>query len=424
MSIEVLKFGGTSVKSVARINHVAKIIANSKAEKKIVVLSAMGDTTDYLLRLAKQCAQVPDKRELDLLLSTGEQVSVSLLAIKLRELGINAKAYTGHQLGIGTDSSHTEARIIDIDSKKLKDKLEKCDVLIAAGFQGIDKNGEITTLGRGGSDTTAVAIAACVNASTCEIYTDVDGIYTADPNTVRKAKVLSEISFEQATELAYAGAQVIHPRAVELASQFDIRVRVKNTFKPDSTGTLIKKEEEMEKVCQSYNIALSQKEACIRLNRLEDNCPALELLQEVAEKNDLVIYSVAESVADLTEDGIDSHSIAPNKRCLEAHVGYKDIDQLKLAASILKDLTQTKQCSIDIDLAKLSIIGKALSKDTLSSLIKVLKEAKIAPRKIEFSDTKISCLIDSLQGAFASNLIHDTLNPDQPVKRTRKVSVA
>lgn len=403
MSISVLKFGGTSVKSVARIGHVAGIIEADPADKKVVVLSAMGDTTDYLLRLAKQCSAVPDKRELDLLLASGEQVSISLLAIKLRERGINARAYTGQQLRICTDSSHTEARILDIDKEALLAKLNDCDVLIAAGFQGIDEKGEVTTLGRGGSDTSAVAMAACVGAPVCEIFTDVDGIYTADPNKVKSAALRQETSYEEATQLAYAGAQVIHPRAVELAEQYEIQINVRNTFKPECPGTKIVKEEKMERVSDSYSVAISQKEACLKIKGADQSFDLIGRLSSLADTHDLTIYSVSEYV----EDGDSSNC---NRLCLEAYIGYKDIDRLKNAVAELKEESGAASSTIDVDLAKLSIIGRALSRETLNKLVRTLKEAGVSPRKIEFSDTKISCLIDSLKGAFASNLVHDSLN--------------
>ncbi|MBX9723126.1 MAG: aspartate kinase, partial [Candidatus Obscuribacterales bacterium] len=186
--IAVLKFGGTSVKNVARIHHVAELISKFPAKKKLVIVSAMGDTTDNLIKLAKQCSPDISERELDLLLATGEQVSITLLAIALGSHGIKAKSFTGNQLGILTDSSHTAARIIDIDRNLLNNAIDENDVVVIAGFQGCSEEGEVTTLGRGGSDTSAVAIAAAAKAKVCHIFTDVDGIFSADPNVVDEAK--------------------------------------------------------------------------------------------------------------------------------------------------------------------------------------------------------------------------------------------
>src|SRR4051812_34031052 len=215
--IAVLKFGGTSVKSIGRIQHVCDIVAaTSKTSPTLVVVSAMGDTTDYLVKLAKQCASSPDKRELDLLLSTGEQISIALVAMTLRSMGIKARSFTGQQVGIFTETVHTKARIVDIKSDTMLNSFKEHDVIVVAGFQGVTESGDITTLGRGGSDTTAVALAAAIGAPICDIFTDVDGIYTADPNAIKGARKLERISYGEVLELARMGAQVLHPRSVEL----------------------------------------------------------------------------------------------------------------------------------------------------------------------------------------------------------------
>lgn len=248
-NISVLKFGGTSVKTIGRIAHVAEIVAKrARISKVIVVVSAMGDTTDYLVNLAKQCCAAPDRRELDVLLATGEQTSIALLALTLKKMGIKARSFTGPQLGIVTDSEHTDARIIDIRSEVIHKLLQENDVLVVAGFQGVNESGDITTLGRGGSDTTAVALAAASGARDCEIYTDVDGVYTADPNKVKDAMLLPEISYDEIFQMARLGAQVLHHRAIMLAKQYNIRVRVRNTFKPDDCGSLVQGSNEPEAV--------------------------------------------------------------------------------------------------------------------------------------------------------------------------------
>lgn len=238
--VAVLKFGGTSVKNVARMEHVANIIAKRCAkEKVIVVVSAMGHTTDHLIELAKQCNDDPDKRELDVLLSTGEQVSIALLSIILKSRGLRAKSFTGAQIGVVTEDEFGAAKIVSIDSSKLNSALEGTDVAVVAGFQGVTISGDITTLGRGGSDTTAVALAAAAKASVCEIYTDVDGIFTSDPNKDSNAELFDNIDYEDCLRLVRAGAQVMHDRSIVLAHQYGVNVRVRNTFKPDHDGTLI-----------------------------------------------------------------------------------------------------------------------------------------------------------------------------------------
>jgi aspartate kinase len=236
----VLKFGGTSVKTVARMQHVADIISDfSKRGKVVVVVSAMGDTTDHLLSLASKCTETPDRRELDVLLSTGEQVSIALLSIVLRGCGLRAKSFTGAQAGIVTESCHGSARIVDVDSRILNNALCQNDVCVVAGFQGVTLDGDITTLGRGGSDTTAVALAAALKATECHIFTDVDGIFSADPNKVASAEFYPEIGYDECLRLVQAGAQVMHDRAVSLAKQYGVVLRVRNTFKPEHDGTLI-----------------------------------------------------------------------------------------------------------------------------------------------------------------------------------------
>jgi aspartate kinase len=238
--IAVLKFGGTSVKNIGRIQHVCDVIAPiAKNKKLIVVVSAMGDTTDTLLKLANQCVSTPDVRELDLLLATGEQVSVALVALCLRDRGLRARSFTGSQIGIVTDNQHSCARVRDIDTDLIEDLFVDNDVLVVAGFQGISETGAVTTLGRGGSDTTAVALAAAIGCDRCDIYTDVDGVYSADPNVVDDAEFLSTLSYDELLEKAQQGAQVVHARAVELAKRYALRLQVRNTFNPECGGTQI-----------------------------------------------------------------------------------------------------------------------------------------------------------------------------------------
>jgi aspartate kinase len=243
--IKVLKFGGTSVKNPQRIAHVAQIVASVSADyKTIVVVSAMGDTTDSLVRLAGRCSDKPNPRELDVLLASGEQQSIALLSIVLSDLAIKAKSFTGGQLGIITESNYGNAEILSIDAGKIDEAFVDNDVIVVAGFQGVTAAGDITTLGRGGSDTSAVAIAAAVGAELCDIYTDVDGIFTADPNIIEGAIQHKRISYSDCLEMAARGAQVIHPRAVECARENSVALRVRSVFNPDNCGTEIGSEVE------------------------------------------------------------------------------------------------------------------------------------------------------------------------------------
>jgi aspartate kinase len=238
--IKVLKFGGTSVKNPQRLAHAAEIVASEcRSYKTVVVVSAMGNTTDNLVRLAGRCSERPNPRELDVLLASGEQQTIALLSIVLSDLGIKAKSFSGGQLGIVTESNYGNAEILSIDATKIYDAFASNDVIVVAGFQGVTSSGDITTLGRGGSDTSAVAIAAAVGAESCEIYTDVDGIFTADPNIINGAIQHRHIGYDECLEMAAKGAQVIHPRAVECARENSVLLLVRSVFNPGNTGTVI-----------------------------------------------------------------------------------------------------------------------------------------------------------------------------------------
>ena len=248
MGIVVQKFGGSSVADADRIRNVARAVIKEKnaGNQVVVVVSAMGKTTDHLMKLAGEISSNPNKRELDMLLTTGEQVSIAMLAMALQEAGYKAISMNALQIGIITENVHTKARIIDVKTDKLKSKLDEGYIVVAAGFQGVTPDGEITTLGRGGSDTSAVAIAAALKADYCDIYTDVDGVYTADPRVVSKASRLEKVLYSEMLELARVGAKVLHPRSVETAKQFDVKLRVRSSFNHSDTGTMVVGEEFME----------------------------------------------------------------------------------------------------------------------------------------------------------------------------------
>ena len=249
----VQKYGGTSVENTEKIKNVAKRIASykNKGYDIVVVVSALGDTTDELLGLASQITRYPSERELDMLISTGEQVSVALLAMAMHKLGKEAISFTGAQVGIITDSSHMKARIVDINATKIREELAKGKIVIVAGFQGINMDQEITTLGRGGSDLTAVALAKVLKAEACEIYTDVDGVYTADPRIVKDARKLDRLSYEEMLELASLGAQILQARSVEVASKFNIPLHVRSSFSKKDGTFIIKEVKAMEEVLVS-----------------------------------------------------------------------------------------------------------------------------------------------------------------------------
>ena len=306
MSLIVQKFGGTSVGSLERIAHVATRIrsARSRGDDVVVVVSAMSGETDRLLGLARRIQERPDPRELDVLLSTGEQVTIALLAMTLHENGCPARSYTGHQVRIGTDGAHTRARIVHIDDRRIRADLAAGRVVIVAGFQGEDEDGNITTLGRGGSDTTAVALAAALRAAECQIFTDVDGVYTTDPRVAPEARRLEALTFEEMLELASLGAKVLQIRSVEFASKYGVPLRVLSTFE-DGPGTLIAPDLEDNSMEQPLisGVAFNRDEAKITVMGVQDRPGvAFSILGPVADENIEVDMIVQNSGADGTTD--------------------------------------------------------------------------------------------------------------------------
>lgn len=398
--IAVLKFGGTSVKNIGRIQHVCDIIANvSKKQRVLVVVSAMGDTTDYLVKLAKQCTGTPDKRELDLLLSTGEQISISLVAMTLCSMNIRARSFTGQQVGIFTENVHNKARIVDIKSDTMQKALADHEVIVVAGFQGVTESGDITTLGRGGSDTTAVALAAAVGARVCDIYTDVDGIYTADPNVIRGARLLKRITYGEVLELARMGAQVMHPRAVELARQYGIKIRVRNTFKPEHEGTTIDGGKPQMEIFRTISgVAVDKDQACVAIMDVPDQ-PGIagKITQALADDNiviDMIMQSFHPSI------GLNNITFTVNDA---------DLDQTIKALQNLKAQMKAKEVIADPDIAKVSLIGAGLSgqPQIAAKLFAVLGNAGINIKMISSSEMKITCVVSRDEAQKAAQLIHD-----------------
>ena len=306
MSLIVQKFGGTSVGSLERIARVAGRVRSARArgDDVVVVVSAMSGETDRLLGLARSVQDRPDPRELDVLLSTGEQVTIALLAMRLQESGCAARSYTGHQVRIGTDSAHTRARIVHIDDTRIRADLAAGRVVVVAGFQGEDEDGNITTLGRGGSDTTAVALAAALRADECQIFTDVDGVYTTDPRVAPQARRLEALTFEEMLELASLGAKVLQIRSVEFASKYGVPLRVLSTFE-DGPGTLIGPDSEDNSMEQPLisGVAFNRDEAKITVMGVEDRPGvAFSILGPVADENIEVDMIVQNSGADGTTD--------------------------------------------------------------------------------------------------------------------------
>lgn len=401
----IQKFGGTSVKSVARIKNVASIVAQAaRSDAVVVVVSAMGDSTDYLLKLANQAGGSPPRRELDALLATGEQISIALLAMALNEIGARAVSLTGAQLGITTESVHTSARIVDINTDRIRRCLDDGSIVVAAGFQGVTEEGDTTTLGRGGSDTTAVALAVALEASVCDIFTDVGGVYSADPNVVPAARLMKQISYEEMLEMARAGAQVLHPRAVELARKHKIKVRVRNTFDPNNAGTIVAGAAEMEIYRPVSGVTADRDQAQLAILKLPDKPGvAAEVFGALARHRinvDMIVQAFHEdrSVNDIAFT-IKRNDLAAARAALEevsARVG---------AEAVLADE----------EVAKVSIIGASLmdQPDTAARMFAALGKAGINIKMISTSEIRISCVVNDKDAERAVKVVHDLFHLDE-----------
>jgi aspartate kinase len=400
MSIVVQKFGGTSVASAAHIENVARKILKTieNGDQVVVVVSAMGDQTDRLASLAKEIDfyEPTSRRELDVLLSTGEQVTIATLAMTLMKLGCPAKSFTGRQAGIQTDASHTRARIVNIDTGRLLASLDSGEVPVVAGFQGVDEGGNITTFGRGGSDTTAVALAAVLQARECQIFTDVSGVYTTDPRVVDTARLLEKVTFEEMLELASLGSRVLHSRAVEFASKYEVPLRVLSSFE-EGPGTLITSEEDsdMEQVIIA-GIAFTREQAKLTVLGVSD-VPgvAWKILGPVSEANievDMIVQNVA---ADNTTD-------------FTFTVGRDDYQE---ALGILKKVANSigaREVTGDDKIAKLSMVGVGMRSHAgvASRMFEVLAEKAINIQMISTSEIKISVVIAEEYVELAARALH------------------
>ena len=397
MALIVQKYGGSSVANAERIKNVARRVAKAKDEgnQVVVVVSAMGDTTDDLIKLAYHVAEQPADRELDLLLSTGEIVSSILLAMALESLGYRAVSLTGAQAGIQTDSNYSRARILRVDTKRVVSELEKGNIVIVAGFQGVTQEMHITTLGRGGSDTTAVALAASLRAEICQIYTDVDGVYTADPRLIPGARKLKEIGYEEMLELASYGARVMHNRAVELGELYNVSILVASSF-GDSPGTIICKEDSMEVKSKVRGIAHDTNVAKITVVGVPDHPGiAAAIFGPLARANisvDTIVQNASiNSITDLT------FTVARN-------------DLIK-AMSIVEPVVKTvggKQCVTDSTLAKVSIVGTGMQNTPgyAARMFGTLHEQGINIQLITTSEIRITCIISEDRVRDAVQALH------------------
>ena len=409
MALIVQKYGGTSVGSPERIKNVANRIAKFKAagHDVVVVVSAMSGETNRLVALAEAMQEYPDPREMDVILATGEQVTIGLLAMALKNIGLDAKSYTGWQVAVTTDSSHTKARIEDIDADHIHADIKEGKVIIVAGFQGIDGNGDITTLGRGGSDTSAVALAAALKADECQIYTDVDGVYTTDPRVVPEARRLKTISFEEMLELASLGSKVLQIRSVEFAGKYKVRLRVLSSLQEGGEGTLItfEEDEDMEKAAVA-GIAFDKNQARINVRGVPDKPGiAYQILGAVADANievDMIIQNVG-------VEGTTDFSFTVPRGDYQRTLNILNEVQKNIGAQIVDG---------DNTVCKVSIVGVGMRSHVgvASTMFRTLAEEGINIQMISTSEIKVSVLIDEKYLELATRVLHSVFGLDDPSK--------
>ena len=406
MALIVQKYGGTSVGSPERIKNVAKRVARWKAQGHdvVVVVSAMSGETNRLIALAKEIQAHPDPREFDVVVSTGEQVTIALLSMALIEIGLKARSYTGAQVRILTDNAHTKARIVSIDEQNMRADLKAGCVVVVAGFQGVDEAGNITTLGRGGSDTTGVALAAALKADECQIYTDVDGVYTTDPRIVPEARRLKTITFEEMLEMASLGSKVLQIRSVEFAGKYKVRLRVLSSFEDEGEGTLITFEEDkdMEKAVIS-GIAFNRDEAKITVLGVPDRPGiAYQILGPIGDANidvDMIVQNVG-------HDGLTDFSFTVHR------------NDYQKALNVLKPVvTHTKARGIQSGdkIAKVSVVGVGMRSHAgiASTMFRTLAEEGINIEMISTSEIKVSVVIDEKYTELAVRVLHKAFALDQ-----------
>ena len=399
--IIVQKFGGTSVADTEKIKNVAKIVIKEKnnGNNVVVVVSAMGHTTDHLVKMAKELSKTPSEREMDMLLSTGEGISIALLTMAIQAQGYDAVSFNATQAGIYTENVHTKARILKINTEKLQHNLNEGKIIVVAGFQGVTEDGEITTLGRGGSDTSAVALAAALNAERCDIYTDVEGVYTTDPRVVPKASKLKEISYEEMLELAHAGAGVLHPRSVETAKLNNVALRVRSSFKTDDMGTLILGVDKMEIDKPVTGVAADLTQARIVVCDVPDvPGQAAKIFSKLAQENisvDMIIQSYARKIS--------------NTNDIAFTIDSADIDKTEETLNKLKETLHCGEIQINSDIAKVSIVGAGMidRPGIASAMFETLARLGVNIKMISTSEIKISCLVDKTDANKAVQALHD-----------------
>ena len=404
MPLVVQKYGGTSVGTIDRIQHVAQRIARIRktGTQVVVVVSAMAGETDKLLKMARQICDNPERREMDLLLSSGERISSALLTMALQAMGIPAISMTGRQIGLQTDSLHTRARIKQIDAKRAQQALKENNVIVVAGFQGINEKGDVTTLGRGGSDTSAVALAVALGASQCEIYTDVDGVYTADPRMVPKAKKLDVVSYDEMLEMAGLGAKVLQIRCVEFAHKFKMPLVVKSSYIEGGKGTLICEED-------------SNMEQPVVSGIMYDKNQAKITLKEVPDQPGIAA-NIFGSIADagLSVDMIIQNISAEGHTDLSFTLGREELNEAMVIMEKVAKKIRAVNVSADSKIAKISIVGAGMRSHSgvAARIFKTLSKEKINILMISTSEIKVSCIIEQKHTKAAVNALHTAFGLD------------
>jgi len=398
MALVVQKYGGTSVGSIEKIRHVAERVLEYHREgnRLVVVLSAMAGQTDGLIKLARQVCDDPDARELDVLMATGEQVSVALFAMAVKSMGYDARSLLGFQVGIHTDQLYGKARIHEIDTDRLTRELEKNRIVAVAGFQGLDEAGNITTLGRGGSDTTAVALAAALGADVCEIYTDVPGVFTTDPNICPKARKMDYISYDEMLELASLGAKVLEIRSVEFAKKFNVPIHVRSTFSRERGTMVVAETKDMEKVLVS-GVAYNKNEARITVKKVPDRPGTAAQIFEPMFTAGIVVDMIVQNTS---EDGSTDLTFTVPKADFQK--------SLKLVSEIARAIGAEKVLG-DENIAKVSIVGVGMRNHAgvAQKMFRTLADENINITMISTSEIKISCVIEEKYTELAVRVLHE-----------------
>lgn len=407
--IIVQKFGGTSVADTDKIKNVADIVVREKENGNdvVVVVSAMGHTTDHLVKMAKSLTPNPSGREMDMLLSTGEGISIALLAMAIQAKGYDAISFNAMQIGIITENIHSKARILDIKTNKLKENLDRGKIIVVAGFQGVTEDGDITTLGRGGSDTSAVALAAALGAERCDIYTDVEGVYTTDPRIVKNASKLEQVSYEEMLELAHAGANVLHPRSVETAKQFSVPLRVRSSFNIENMGTLIVGVDKMEMYKPVAGVAADLSQVRVVVCDVPDRPGvAATLFGALAKENisvDMIIQSYANKVS--------------NTNDIAFTIDISDLEKAKIVLERMNDTIGASDVKVDDNIAKISIVGAGMidRPGIASTMFEALAKLNINIKMISTSEIKVSCLVDKKDVQKAIKSLHTVFDLESNV---------